>query len=736
MKKIFTIAATTMAIGVNAMSFDGENYIEKWGQLKLVDNQLSSANGEAIQLKGWSTFSLHFEDVNGCIGLYQLELMKRYGANVVRLAMSLDDEHYGGSYLVNPELYTDKVKDYIEDAFKAGMYVIVDWHLLEFDLISKEDKYSSDPNDYVNEAKSFFSEISKYCAEKGFDNVLYEICNEPRCESWASIKNYAEQVVPEILANQPKALIIVGTNNWCQKILDPVLDPLDQFKENVLYSFHYYACSHFSLLGDFRAAQKEIPVFVSEWSANQFNGNGPFCKKDSDALMEACGTYNTKQLVSWCIWNWGKQDDPSAFFVGTCAESNLSQRPSADSDLKYGDYVADLMGGGHRPIPCCIHRTGPFETPNKIPSIPTYLWHWDAYDYGGEGLAYHDENSSAWKKDEFGNVIDYNIGEEVDVYSLAQEMQWLDKPCPWSQVDNGKVVAFSDSINTEWTDDDNQPTYRSLNAGRNLFGEDGSNRPDEGVDLTAANLRGTDYANKGYQTLGWVEEGEWIKYTVDVAKPGYYKISGIVSGEYKGTTKNGEISISSSLGNHLRVQSDITNPNKVVSFGFTTPTNCADPDVPSSQPWNCWSEQDARSGGYNEVYCALPDSGLQEIIIAFVGDAGGVGPLKFEFVKEFEEIITCCYDPEKDDQDPTSVSDVANYVPIFSIEPNPTTGDFTVTLANDAKASVDVVNIAGQVVVSQEIVGSSIINKSLSAGVYTVVVKTAGTVDTQKLMVK
>jgi hypothetical protein len=44
--------------------------------------------------------------------------------------------------------------------------------------------------------------------------------------------------------------------------------------------------------------------------------------------------------------------------------------------------------------------------------------------------------------------------------------------------------------------------------------------------------------------------------------------------------------------------------------------------------------------------------------------------------------------------------------------------------------------MAGQVVASQKIVGSTTIDKVLPAGVYTVVVKSNGAVNTQKLVVK
>ena len=38
------------------------NYIEQWGRLKLVGIQLSSEKGEAIQLKGWSSFGFYGEN--------------------------------------------------------------------------------------------------------------------------------------------------------------------------------------------------------------------------------------------------------------------------------------------------------------------------------------------------------------------------------------------------------------------------------------------------------------------------------------------------------------------------------------------------------------------------------------------------------------------------------------------------------------------------------------------------
>ncbi len=722
MKKLLSLAAVaSMALAANAQKspYQDKDYSD-WGKLKLVGNQLSDKDGNPVQLKGWSTFSLHYKGY--CGGEGQWKLMKKYGANIVRLAMYIDDPNDGGSYLQKPDYFKNLIKSSIEETKALNMYCMVDWHILQ-----QNNGGSGDPNKNKDAAKSFFAEISKFCADNGYDHVLYELCNEPTC-GWANIKSYAEEVIPVITANQPDAIIVVGTDQWCQKIMEPVSNPISsQYKKNVLYSFHYYACSHYSLLGDFRNAQKNIPVFVSEWSAVKFDGDGPFCAQDGDEMIAACDKIDVApQVVSWCIWNWGSKREASSFFQDNCSVTNLSQY-SDNSGKKYSDYVIELMAGEPRVVDPIV--TGPYTTLNVIPSTESALWHWDYYDFGGEAVSYHDGNGGAWEKDDEGVVLDYaKAGEEVDVFSLAKKMKWLDKECPWSTVKDGKVVSFDESISTgnNWKDEDGNSTYKSLNGGRTYSGTDGSERPDDGVDLSGAGLNGTDHAGEKYCNLGWVEEEEWINYTVKVAKPGYYKISGIIGAEYKNPETKGEISITSKHGNHLRSTSKLTDNEAITTFGFPTTTKCADSSIDGSkEPWNCWAVSDAKSGRDKEVLCAFGESGQQEITIRFCASAGGVGPLIFEWYGDLEE------------GDPiTAVSDVEADAVNFSIFPNPTSGEFTVALADDAEAIVEVVNMAGQVVASQNIEGSATIKKALAAGIYTVVVKSNGAVSTQKLVVK
>ncbi|MBR5208577.1 MAG: cellulase family glycosylhydrolase [Paludibacteraceae bacterium] len=728
-----TLTSMTLAANANTSPYQGLNYAD-WGRLQLVDNQLSDSKGNPVQLKGWSTYSLHYAEVQGCLGKDQWKMMQEYGANVVRLAMYIDAPN---SYLENELKFKDLLKQCIRETKELDMYCIVDWHILRID----NSNTSGDPNDYINESKDFFGEISKYCADNGYDHVLYEICNEPTC-GWANIKSYAEQVIQIITANQPEAIIIVGTDQWCQKITEPMSAPISaNYKKNVMYSFHYYACTHKYLLGDFRNAQKYIPVFVSEWSPVNFNGEGPFCVENSDELVYACEkTDAAPQVVSWCVWNWGKKDESSSFFTGSCEVGNESDYMDRENHREYGNYIMELMDPDNvntcdeiKPPSCCPA----WSTLNRIPSRNT-LWHWDYYNRGGEYIAYHDVNSSAWIKDSSGVVVDYsNEGEEVDVFSLAETIGWIEKKCPWSKITCYEVSAFDSTISTLWKDEDGNPTYKSLNAGRMYYGVDGSFRPDEGVDLMSASCLGTPYEYAGYNSLYKVEEDEWITYTVKVEKPGYYKISGVISSEYTAPSKNGEISIISEDGNLLRNISARQDDKVITTFGFPRTTVCDDPAVADTAYWDCWTKSDAISGDHKEVLCVFKNAGEQRITIKFYGDASGVGPLVFDWYKEldFEDIThdcDACDFGEEDDSD--SVDDVE--ATKFSIKPNPTSGAFTITLAENDEATVEVVNMAGQVVVSQKVVGSAIINNPLVPGVYTVVVKSNVGISTKKLVVK
>ena len=80
MKKLFLLLASAFCLNASAAlsdtDFGSNNYINEWGRLKLVGNQLSSESGQPIQLKGWSSFSTHYNEIEGCLNENQFTQMK------------------------------------------------------------------------------------------------------------------------------------------------------------------------------------------------------------------------------------------------------------------------------------------------------------------------------------------------------------------------------------------------------------------------------------------------------------------------------------------------------------------------------------------------------------------------------------------------------------------------------------------------------------------------------------
>lgn len=286
------------------------------GRLAVRGTQLVDQQGEAVQLRGISTHGLAWfpqyvnEELFG-------ELREDWGVNVVRLAMYTAES---GGYC------TDGDKDGLKDLIRRGveyatnqdMYVIVDWHILS----------DNNPNQYRAEALGFFDEMSKEFADH--NNVLYEICNEPNGgTSWGEIKSYANEIIPAIRANDPDAVILVGTPNWSQYVNEAAADPVTGF-ENIMYTLHFYAATHTDSLRNTMAEAIDagLPVFVSEYGICDASGNGGIDEAQANAWVETLDRYQ----VSYVAWNLSNKEETSALIRSTVDKtSGFSEEDFSDS---------------------------------------------------------------------------------------------------------------------------------------------------------------------------------------------------------------------------------------------------------------------------------------------------------------------------------------------------------------------------------------------------------------------
>ena len=261
------------------------------GQLHVGDGKLMDASGQPVQLRGVSTHGLIWFPDFISEELFQ-QLSEEWGVNLVRLAMYSD--LYCGD---EQEESLALMKKGIDAAISSGLYVLVDWHILE----------DSDPNQNADEAIDFFNQISAEYA--GIPNLLYEICNEPNGDTnWGDILEYSSRVIPVIRANSPEAIIIVGTPNFDQNLSGAVLRPIPF--DNVMYTLHFYAATHSEdLMGELQASvDAGIPVFITECGISESSGDGNLDFESAAIWFR----YLNENRVSYAVWSFSNKNESSA----------------------------------------------------------------------------------------------------------------------------------------------------------------------------------------------------------------------------------------------------------------------------------------------------------------------------------------------------------------------------------------------------------------------------------------
>lgn len=275
----------------------------KHGALSVKGTDLVGASGEKVQLRGMSTHGLAWFPQYVNFDTFKF-LRDEWNTNCVRLAMYT---HENGGYCAggNKEQLKTLVRNGVDYASQLGMYVIVDWHVLN----------EQNPLTYKDEAKKFFDEMSKEFAGK--DNVIYEICNEPNGSgSWQNVTAYANEVIPIIRANAPNSVILVGTPQWSQNIDQALAAPL-KF-DNIMYTLHFYAATHTDWLRNKMESciNSGLPVFVSEFGTCDASGNGGVDIGQSNAWKDLIEKHN----VSYMCWNLANKNESSSIIASGCSK--------------------------------------------------------------------------------------------------------------------------------------------------------------------------------------------------------------------------------------------------------------------------------------------------------------------------------------------------------------------------------------------------------------------------------
>jgi len=275
--------------------------VKQHGALHVSGTDLKDCHGAKFRLKGVSTHGIAWFPQYVNKDAFQT-LRDNYGINTIRLAMYTNKSEGYGPDAVN------KVREGVKYATELGMYVIIDWHILN----------DGNPNQHKSEAKKFFTKMSKkYGGQK---NVIYEICNEPNGNvTWnKQIKPYAKTIVKTIRKHSKNAVIVIGTPTWSQDVDAVAQSPLKG--KNLMYALHFYAGTHKEWNQEKlkTAHKKGLPVMVTEFSICDASGNGALDKASGNQWLRLLDRYN----ISYTAWSLCNKNESSALIASTCSKTS------------------------------------------------------------------------------------------------------------------------------------------------------------------------------------------------------------------------------------------------------------------------------------------------------------------------------------------------------------------------------------------------------------------------------
>ena len=271
--------------------------VEVNGKLSVKGKNIVNKNGEKFVIQGVSTHGIAWFPQYVNEETFKT-LRDDFNVNTIRIAMySNQNDGY------NESLHT-KVSEGVEYAKNLGMYVIIDWHILN----------DNNPNQNKESAKKFFNEMTeKY---KDYDNVIYEICNEPNGNvQWEKdIKPYAKELITTIREKDKDAIIIVGTPTWSQDVDIVSKSPIEG-ENNIVYALHFYAATHKQDLRNKlkTALDNNLPVLVSEFGICDASGNGNIDINEANNWIQ----YLRENGIGYVCWNLSNKNESSSLLKNT-----------------------------------------------------------------------------------------------------------------------------------------------------------------------------------------------------------------------------------------------------------------------------------------------------------------------------------------------------------------------------------------------------------------------------------
>ena len=262
--------------------------------------------GNEVQIRGMSMF-WSVADRESAIFYNETtinNLVKDLKIEVIRLAIGTEENWGVGGFMKDPDAQRKMIKESVMAAIKNDIYVIIDWH-------------SHTATDQLEAATQFFEEMAQEYGE--YNNVIFELFNEPKGQTWEQIRDYANQIIP-VIRKYSDNLIVVGNPNYSQMPNSAIGNEVEDPKHNVAYTMHYYAMTHGNSLmrNTEKAMNAGLSVFVTEWGTVEASGDGT----PGEAKNQQWQEWMDEHLLSSANWSVSNKAEGASLFVpGSSPES-------------------------------------------------------------------------------------------------------------------------------------------------------------------------------------------------------------------------------------------------------------------------------------------------------------------------------------------------------------------------------------------------------------------------------
>ena len=517
--------------------------VSTYGQLGVNGTNLVDKNDNPVQLQGMSLFwSNWYEGYDYWNEDVVTKLKNDWCINVIRAAMGVDEDN---GYISQPSTNLTRVETIIDAAIANDIYVIVDYH-------------SHYAHNYKSQAITFFKYIAnKY---KDYDNIIYEVYNEPIYSDWNStIKPYCEDVIDEIRAIDANNVIICGSRLWDQRPDEAADNPITG-ETNIAYSLHFYAGSHGDQERSYAqdAINKGLCLFVTEWGTVNADGDGSANTTETAKWFDFIEDNN----LSHCNWSVTNKNEGASIL-----KSSVSSKTGNWSNSDYttsGTWVKNYLNDH-----CPNYGTNAPTITKDVADETIY----DGYDATFKVFASGGDLSFQWYNDD--GIINGATSNTytIDAATSSDEMDyWVVITNSIGSVTSGKGALIINSstpyggsphaipgiVNAaDFDEGDNYLTntssasYYDTKEGNDIptSAEEYNNyRPDTDGDF--GSTWEADYGD--VNTLGYLADEEWFNYTIDVSTSTYYNIEirtisgnsgGKINLEFNGQDETGTLDV-------------------------------------------------------------------------------------------------------------------------------------------------------------------------------------------------